>query len=149
VTDDDGRTFGELSGTEQTTIENYPLTITEVKKFENEDEIRELFIRLNLGIPINSGERLNAIKSNYKNAGADYTGKTVSESRTITLVSDTVKIAANKDSVTRSKPFSVTVTGKPATYYWVWVKGCTQMGGGADDQPPMIASAQPGIVDPN
>ncbi len=58
------------------------------------------------------------MKDNYKNAGADYTGKTVSASGTITLVSDSVKIEANKDSVVRSKSFSVTVTGKPSTSYY-------------------------------
>jgi PGF-CTERM protein len=85
---------------------------------------------------------LNKIKDNYKNAGADYAGKTISESRTITLVSDSVKITANKDTVTRSKAFSVTVTGKPATSYWVWVKGVTTMKGGQDGQAPMIALNQ-------
>jgi len=62
VTDDDGRTFPELSESEKATIENYPLTITEVEEITDE-EVRELFIRLQLGIPINSGERLNAIMS--------------------------------------------------------------------------------------
>ena len=81
---------------------------------------------------------LNAIKTNYKNGGADYAGKTISEYRTVTLVSDTVKIEANKDTVTRSKPFSVTITGKPATFYWVWLKGTGSMTGAQDDQPPMI-----------
>jgi len=88
---------------------------------------------------------INAIKDNYKNAGADYSGKTVTEARTVTLVSDTVKITANKDTVTRSKPFSVTVTGKPATFYWVWVKGTSQMTGFFDDQPPMIPLNQVGV----
>ena len=59
--------------------------------------------------------RLNNMNDNYKNGGADYTTKTVPQTATITLVSDTVKIEANKDSVVRSKPFSVTITGKPAT----------------------------------
>jgi len=88
---------------------------------------------------------INSIKDNYKNAGADYAGKTISEARTITLVSDTVKIEANKDTVTRSKPFSVTVTGKPSTFYWVWVKGTSQMTGLFDDQPPMIPLNQAGV----
>jgi PGF-CTERM protein len=81
---------------------------------------------------------LNKMKDNYKNAGADYTGKTVSQTGTVTLVSDTVKIEANKDSVVRSKPFSITVTGKPSTQYYVWVKGTNSMLGGYDDVPPMI-----------
>jgi PGF-CTERM protein len=88
---------------------------------------------------------LNAIKDNYKNAGADYAGKTITEARTITLVSDTVKIEANKDTVTRSKPFSVTVTGKPSTFYWVWVKGVSQMTGMYDNQPPLIPPYQSGV----
>ncbi|PKL58599.1 MAG: PGF-CTERM sorting domain-containing protein, partial [Methanomicrobiales archaeon HGW-Methanomicrobiales-5] len=81
---------------------------------------------------------LNKMKDNYKNAGADYTGKTVSAAGTITLVSDSVKIEANKDSVVRSKSFSVTVTGKPSTTYYVWVKNTNTMDSGYDSQPPMI-----------
>jgi PGF-CTERM protein len=81
---------------------------------------------------------LNKMKDNYKNAGADYTGKTVSAAGTITLASDSVKIEANKDSVVRSKPFSVTVTGKPSTPYYVWIKGTSSMTSGYDSQPPMI-----------
>ncbi|HEX3001070.1 MAG TPA: MEMAR_RS02690 family S-layer glycoprotein, partial [Methanoregula sp.] len=85
---------------------------------------------------------LNKMKDNYKNAGADYTGKTVSATGTITLVSDTVKIEANKDAVVRSKSFSVTITGKPSTTYYVWVKDSSAMTGGYDDQPPTIAANQ-------
>jgi len=88
---------------------------------------------------------LNLMKDNYKNNGADYAGKTVTEARTITLVSDTVAITANKDSVVRSKPFSVTVTGKPSTFYWVWVKNTGQMTGAVDAQPPMIPLYQTGV----
>jgi PGF-CTERM protein len=85
---------------------------------------------------------LNKMKDNYKQGGADYTGKTVSQTYTITLVSDTVKIEANKDSVVRSKSFSVTVTGRPSTSYNLWVKGTSSMTGLYDDQPPMIVLAQ-------
>jgi len=81
---------------------------------------------------------LNGMKDNYKNAGADYTGKTVSPVGSITLVSDSVKIEANKDSVVRSKSLSVTVTGKPSTTYYVWVKGTSSLSGGYDNQPPMV-----------
>ena len=70
---------------------------------------------------------LNKMKDNYKQGGADYTGKTVSQCYTVTLVSDSVKIEANKDSVVRSKSFSVTVTGRPSTYYYLWVKGTSSM----------------------
>ena len=82
---------------------------------------------------------LNNMKDNYRNAGADYTGKTVSQTYTVTIVSDTVKIEANKDTVVRSKPFSITVTGKPNTQYHVWVKGTRSMSGApAPTTPPGV-----------
>lgn len=85
---------------------------------------------------------LNNMKDNYKNAGADYTGKTISGVGTVTLVSDTVKIEANKDSVVRSKTFSVTVTGKASQTYYIWVKNSNTMNGGIDDQPPSVVLGQ-------
>ncbi len=90
--------------------------------------------------------KLNKMKDNYKQGGADYTGKTVSQCYTITLVSDSVKIEANKDSVVRSKTFSTTVTGRPSTSYYLWVKGTSSMLGGYDDQPPMIVLNQEGVA---
>lgn len=58
---------------------------------------------------------LNNMKENYKNAGADYTGKTVSPVVTITLVTDRVTVQANRDSVIKGNLFSVTVYGRPGT----------------------------------
>jgi len=89
---------------------------------------------------------LNKMKDNYKQGGADYTGKTVSQCYTVTLVSDTVKIEANKDSVVRSKAFSVTVTGRPSTNYYLWVKGTSTLDGTYDNQPPMMALNQQGVT---
>ena len=65
---------------------------------------------------------LNNMKANYQNGGASCTGKTISSTVTIALVSNTVKLDANMDTVVRSKPFSVTITGKPSAYYYLWVK---------------------------
>ncbi|MFA5253837.1 MAG: MEMAR_RS02690 family S-layer glycoprotein, partial [Methanoregula sp.] len=89
---------------------------------------------------------MNGMYDNYKSGGAAYTGKTVAETQTVTIVSNTVKIEANKDSVVRSKQFSVTITGKPNMVYHVWVKGVSTMSGGYDDQPPMLAANQAGVV---
>ncbi|WP_321505189.1 MEMAR_RS02690 family S-layer glycoprotein [uncultured Methanoregula sp.] len=98
---------------------------------------------------VTAESKLNNMKDNYKNAGADYTGKTVSATQTITLVSDTLKVEANKDSVVRSKPFSITITGKPNTLYHVWVKGTSTMNGGYDNQPPFVNANQDGVaIDP-
>jgi len=89
---------------------------------------------------------MNGMKDNYLSGGASYTTKTVAQTQTITLVSNTVSISANVDSVVRSKQFSVTITGKPNMYYHLWVKGTSTMSGTYDDQPPMIGSNQAGIT---
>lgn len=60
-----GKKFDELSQNQKNTIEKYKLTIVEVTEVDvDEEEVRLLFRRLQLGIPLNSGEKLNAIKSN-------------------------------------------------------------------------------------
>lgn len=89
---------------------------------------------------------VNKIKDNYKDpSGNDYTGKTVTSLKTVTLSSDTVKIEASKDSIVRGNPFSVTITGAPNTKYKVWVKGTSQMSGKPDDQPPRIVNIQDNV----
>jgi PGF-CTERM protein len=88
---------------------------------------------------------MNAMMDNYQLGGAYYTGKTQSASQTVTLASNTVKITANKDTVVRSKAFSVTITGKPGTTYHMWVKGTSTLDGTWDNQPPMIALNQFGV----
>jgi PGF-CTERM protein len=90
--------------------------------------------------------RLNNMKDNYKNGGVDYTTKTVSQTVTVSLVSSTVKIEANKDTVVRSKPFSVTITGKPRTTYHVWLKGTSNLAGGLDGQPPLVNTGLEGVT---
>lgn len=89
---------------------------------------------------------LNGMYDNYLNGGASYTGKTVSQPATVTISSNTVSISANVDSVVRSKPFSVTITGKPGATYHLWVKGVSSMDGTYDNQPPIITQNQVGIV---
>jgi hypothetical protein len=65
---------------------------------------------------------LNNMKNNYRNAGADYVGKTMSWPRTITLVPDALKIECSRDAVIQDDRFSVTITGRPATKYYLWIK---------------------------
>ena len=104
-------------------------------------------------LPIRAGvytivaqSRLNGMYDNYLNGGATYTGKTVSQPASVTLTSNTVAISANVNSVVRSKPFSVTITGKPYGVYHVWLKGTSSMPGTYDNQPPFITANQAGIV---
>ena len=90
--------------------------------------------------------RLNGMYDNYLNGGATYTGATVSQPATVTLASNTVSISANVNSVVRSKPFSVTITGKPYATYHLWVKGTNTMPGTYNNQPPFITANQAGVV---
>jgi PGF-CTERM protein len=89
---------------------------------------------------------LNNMKENYKDAsGASYMGKTVSPVKTVSLVSDTLKITINKDTIVRGKAFSVSITGRPSDYYCLWVSGVSGLDSTLDDQPPLISTFQTGI----
>ncbi len=55
--------YTQLTEKEKNIFDNYKLTIAKVSEI-TEEEIRLLFTRLQLGIPANSGEKLNAILSN-------------------------------------------------------------------------------------
>jgi len=90
--------------------------------------------------------RLNGMYDNYLNGGATYTGKTISQPATVTISSNTVALAANVNSVVRSKPFSVTITGKPYQVYHLWIKGTNTMDGSYNNQPPYITPNQAGVV---
>lgn len=59
----DGKVFKKLTNKEKEFFENYKLTIAMVDDI-SEEEIRLLFLRLQLGVSLNSGEKLNAISSN-------------------------------------------------------------------------------------
>jgi PGF-CTERM protein len=89
---------------------------------------------------------LNGMYDNYLNGGAYYTGKTVSAPVIVTIASNDVSITSNTNSVVRSKPFSVTITGKPGATYHLWVKGTASMDGTYDNQPPIISPNQAGVV---
>ncbi|MFA5267673.1 MAG: DUF3821 domain-containing protein [Methanoregula sp.] len=92
---------------------------------------------------------LNNMKENYRQGGADYTGKTVSQAYTITLVSDYLSTESNRDSVARGDHFSVTITGKPKTAYFFWVNDTGTMTGVPGDQPPTILVSAMVYQDPN
>jgi hypothetical protein len=95
---------------------------------------------------ISAESTLNNMKNNYKIAGADYTGKTISQSKTITLVTPAVKIEANKDAIVRGKTFSVTITGKPSAVYYLWIQGTSGMTGASQNQPPMLVLNQANVA---
>jgi len=61
--------------------------------------------------------KLNGMGDNYK-----ILGKSISETQTVTLGSDTLQIEANKASVVRGKSFSITLTGQPSTDYVLFMK---------------------------
>jgi hypothetical protein len=57
--------FSELSPIQKKTIREYTFQITVFDEAE-EDYLRELFVRLQLGLPLNTGERLRAAKGKMK-----------------------------------------------------------------------------------
>jgi len=82
---------------------------------------------------------LNNMRENYRNAGATYTGKTVSSVVALTIGSDTLKLSSNKDSIVRGKPFAVTIFGRASGIYNIWVKN-------APDYSPVINSNVAGVT---
>lgn len=56
----DGRTFARLNSSERSLITNYRLQITEIAEAD-ENELRLLFLRLQLGLLLNTGEKLHAL----------------------------------------------------------------------------------------
>lgn len=90
---------------------------------------------------------VNRMKDNYKDpSGADYTGKTVSATRTVTIAPDFIIIEASTNHVVRGSPFSMTVRGSPLKSYYIWVRSTASMSGSAGDQPPEIDRDQDGVA---
>jgi PGF-CTERM protein len=155
VKDESGATFTSVNNGNGGTLNLNSLAIrqtpTTIGSLANGWDTDSLNTNGQLAYPIGTytvwaESRLNNMKENYKNGGVDYTTKTVSQTVTASVVSSTVKIEANKDTVIRSKPFSVTVTGKPRTTYKMWLKGTSNLAGGMDGQPPMVNTGQEGVV---
>ncbi len=94
---------------------------------------------------ISAESTLNNMKENYLSGSAAYTGRTVSETETVTLVSDIVQISTNSDSVVRGYPFAVHVQGRPLATYHLWVENTSTMTGNNGDQPPVISPGQVGV----
>jgi len=57
-----------------------------------------------------------------------------------------VPIASAEDTLTRGSGFTVTITGKPNTAYYVWVARTFSMSGEPGDQPPVINSNLVNVV---
>ncbi len=67
----------------------------------------------------------------------------------ITLASSQVTLTSGAGMVTRSNPFTVTITGVPGGDYYLWVRNTGGMSGAPGDQPPMISPNQAGVeMDP-
>ncbi|MFZ2456831.1 MAG: DUF262 domain-containing protein [Candidatus Altiarchaeia archaeon] len=58
--------FSELKTELQTKIKPYPLSIVIIDELEDDDELNLLFFRLQLGEPLNSGEKLNSMTGNMR-----------------------------------------------------------------------------------
>jgi hypothetical protein len=90
---------------------------------------------------------VNGIKDNYKDAsGGDYTGKTVSYTKTVKVESKPLTLSVNTGSIVRGNAFSAIINGDPNSDYVLWIRsGCEKMSGLPCDQPPTIAYNQEGV----
>ena len=57
-----------------------------------------------------------------------------------------IPITSAEDTLTRGSGFTVTITGKPNTAYYVWVARTFSMSGEPGDQPPVILGGQMNVV---
>jgi len=57
-----------------------------------------------------------------------------------------IPIASAEDTLTRGSGFTITITGKPNTAYYVWVSRTFSMSGEPGDQPPDILGGQMNVV---
>jgi hypothetical protein len=57
-----------------------------------------------------------------------------------------IPIASAEDTLTRGSGFTVTITGKPNTAYYVWVARTFSMSGEPGDQPPVILGGQMNVL---
>lgn len=99
---------------------------------------------------------LNGMLYSYTMGGAPYTGKTVSTVKTINLVKKkeigvfSVSITANKKSIDRPNPFSVTITGAPESTYFVWIENTNGMDiNTPDNAPPIVTPGQTEVYQGN
>ncbi len=79
---------------------------------------------------------VNHIKDNL---GA-ISGKTISNQRSVTIASDSLRLTANHDAVTRGNGFTLTITGAPKTQYTLFVKNP------GSDITPLITTNQEGVT---
>ncbi len=71
----------------------------------------------------------------------------ISAARSVELLPETLTITANPTSVVRSKPFNLIVTGRPNTWYYVYLMDCPQtFDGKACNQPPLIVEGQENVL---
>jgi len=83
----------------------------------------------------------NDMNTNYNSPGT-----TVSTTKSLTILPETVTINSNPISVLRGNTTTVTINGTPDTDYYLWVMEFpVKMTGDCCDQPPMIVPGQTGV----
>ncbi len=71
----------------------------------------------------------------------------VSKTHTVELKPEVVSITSSPSSVIRSNPFSLTIQGRPNTWYNFYLKDCPRtLTGGTCDEAPLIAPGQNNVI---
>jgi len=89
---------------------------------------------------VSAKSTLNGMDINY-----DIVGKTHTLQVPVTIGFTNVILTTNHESVIRNKPFSITITGRPNSYYNLWVKDTNKMTD-TNEQPPTISEFQSGVA---
>ena len=82
---------------------------------------------------------LNGIRNNY-----DRVGKTISTTKKLSIIDDSLSMSINKESIIRGGTFAVSIVGKPNSIYHLWVTKTSSMGETLLT-PPKIRSDQEGV----
>lgn len=67
LTEYNNKTWQELKPSQQAKILNYVMNVIEITGIDNDEELNLMFLRLQLGVPLNAGEKLNAMLGDMRN----------------------------------------------------------------------------------
>lgn len=67
-TNGEGKKFSELSTTEKSEIKGYSIYYVELKSALDEEEVADIFTRLQEGTPLNTPEKVNAFRGEFRNS---------------------------------------------------------------------------------
>lgn len=142
VKSDGGATYSELKALNNDVAVNLPVSLQKLS-ISNYQQFWRDGVKYEWSTGNMTGGQRTYQNGNYTiSVKFDLNSMTMtSETSSIKLGSDSLKIESNKDSVVRGKPFSVTISGKANTQYMLYLKGVSVSSAIA----PVISTGQEGV----